>query len=87
MLSARLEISARQTTQQVRAGVIALTKTIAKEGAHKNVRCNAIAPGFIQTEMTDVLSDSVKEAIFKQYSYEGTWQAGRHCKLSFILIR
>ena len=46
-----------------KAGVIALTKTIAKEGAHKNVRCNAIAPGFIQTEMTDVLSDSVKEAI------------------------
>lgn len=46
-----------------KAGVIALTKTIAREGAHKNVRCNAIAPGFIQTEMTDVLSDSVKESV------------------------
>lgn len=46
-----------------KAGVIALTKTIAREGAHKNVRCNAIAPGFIQTEMTDVLSDSFKESV------------------------
>lgn len=46
-----------------KAGVIALTKTIAREGAHKNVRCNAIAPGFIQTEMTDVLSDNVKESV------------------------
>ena len=41
-----------------KAGVIALTKTIAKEGAHKNVRCNAIAPGFIATDMTANLKDN-----------------------------
>lgn len=44
-----------------KAGMIGLTKTIAKELAGKNVRCNAIAPGFIQTEMTDVLPQQAKD--------------------------
>jgi len=43
-----------------KAGVIGLTKTIAKELALRNVTCNAIAPGFIETDMTDKLSDKVK---------------------------
>jgi len=42
-----------------KAGVIGLTKTSAKEFAKRNVRVNAIAPGFIQTAMTDKLSDEV----------------------------
>lgn len=46
-----------------KAGVIGMTKTIAKELAGKNVTCNAVAPGFITTDMTDVLSDTVKEKI------------------------
>ncbi len=45
-----------------KAGVIGLTKAMAKELAARNITVNAIAPGFIETEMTDVLSDSVKEA-------------------------
>lgn len=45
-----------------KAGVIGLTKSMAKELAARNITVNAIAPGFIETEMTDVLSDSVKEA-------------------------
>ena len=45
-----------------KAGVIGLTKAAAKELASRNITVNAIAPGFIATEMTDVLSDSVKEA-------------------------
>lgn len=44
-----------------KAGLIGLTKTIAKELAGRGVTCNAIAPGFIATEMTDKLSDKVKE--------------------------
>ena len=40
-----------------KAGVIGLTKTTAKELAGKNINANAVAPGFIQTEMTKVLSD------------------------------
>ncbi len=43
-----------------KAGLIGLTKTVAKELAGRNVTCNAIAPGFIATEMTDVLAEGVK---------------------------
>jgi len=43
-----------------KAGVIALTKTTAKELASRNVNVNAVAPGFIQTEMTDRLSEDIK---------------------------
>lgn len=46
-----------------KAGVIGMTKTIAKELAKRNVTANAVAPGFIATDMTDALSDSQKEAI------------------------
>ena len=45
-----------------KAGVIGLTKTIAKELATRNVNVNAIAPGFIATHMTEVLSDAAKDA-------------------------
>lgn len=44
-----------------KAGVIALTKTIAKEYASKNITCNAIAPGFIDTAMTQKLRDDIKQ--------------------------
>ena len=44
-----------------KAGLIGLTKTIAKEYAGRGIRANAVAPGFIQTAMTDALSDKVKD--------------------------
>ena len=46
-----------------KAGLIGFTKSIAKEFAGRNILCNAIAPGFIQTAMTDNLSDKVKEGL------------------------
>ena len=46
-----------------KAGVIGLTKSTAREFASRGITCNAIAPGFIKTSMTDVLSDKVKEGI------------------------
>jgi 3-oxoacyl-[acyl-carrier protein] reductase len=46
-----------------KAGVIGLTKSVAKELAKRNITCNAIAPGFIETDMTGALSDKVKENI------------------------
>jgi len=49
-----------------KGGLIALTKTIAKELASRNVRANAIAPGFIQTDMTAKLSDETKSEMQKQ---------------------
>ena len=49
-----------------KAGIVGFTKTVAKEYGRKNIRCNAIAPGFIKTEMTDALPDSVKEEAVKQ---------------------
>jgi len=43
-----------------KGGVIALTKTVAKELGSRQIRCNAIAPGFIVSQMTDQLSDEIK---------------------------
>jgi 3-oxoacyl-[acyl-carrier protein] reductase len=46
-----------------KAGLIGFTKSVAKELAKRNITCNAVAPGFIQTEMTDVLPEKVKETV------------------------
>ncbi|MGN0462702.1 MAG: 3-oxoacyl-[acyl-carrier-protein] reductase [Ruminococcus sp.] len=46
-----------------KAGIIGLTKSVAKELGARNVTVNAIAPGYIVTDMTDALSDKAKEAI------------------------
>lgn len=46
-----------------KAGVIGMTKSLAREVASRHITVNAVAPGFIKTDMTAVLSDSVKEGI------------------------
>lgn len=48
-----------------KAGIIALTKTTAKELASRNINVNAVAPGFIQTEMTARLSEEVRQKMLK----------------------
>lgn len=45
-----------------KAGIIGFTKSVAKEIGSRNIRCNAIAPGFIITEMTNALSDEVRKS-------------------------
>ena len=49
-----------------KAGMIGFTKSIAKELGSRNVRCNAVAPGFIETEMTEVLDENVKNGWIDQ---------------------
>ncbi|MFZ4591718.1 MAG: 3-oxoacyl-ACP reductase FabG [Ignavibacteria bacterium] len=48
-----------------KAGQIGLTKTLAKELGSHNIQVNVVAPGFVETDMTSVLSDDVKKAILK----------------------
>ncbi len=47
-----------------KAGLIGLTKTVAKEFSSRNIRANAVAPGFIESHMTDVLTEEVKNQYF-----------------------
>ena len=49
-----------------KAGVIGLTKSVAKELASRNILCNAVAPGYIETEMTAELGETVREALLGQ---------------------
>jgi len=49
-----------------KAGIIGLTKSVAKEVSSRNINVNAIAPGFIETKMTQVLPQDVKNAMLKQ---------------------
>lgn len=56
-----------------KAGLIGLTKSVARELASRNVTCNAIAPGFVETAMTAGLSDATRK------SYEGQIPLGRMC--------
>ncbi len=51
-----------------KAGVIGMTKTVAKELGSRGVTCNAVAPGFVRTPMTDVLEEDYKAEILKQIS-------------------
>jgi len=46
-----------------KAGIIGITKSMAKEFASRNIRVNAIAPGFVKTDMTDSLSDEIKAGV------------------------
>ena len=49
-----------------KAGVIGLTKSVARELASRNVTVNAVAPGFIDTDMTQAMTDTAKEAVLQQ---------------------
>ena len=49
-----------------KAGIIGFTKSLAKEVASRNITVNAVAPGFIETQMTAVLKEDIKEDIAKK---------------------
>ena len=68
-----------------KAGIIGFTKSIAKELASRNIRANAVAPGFIETDMTDVLSDAVKESIYNQIPLKRMGTAKEVAELIYFL--
>ena len=51
---------------KIQAGVIGLTKTIAREFAPRNITCNAVAPGFIASDMTAAIDPKYEEMILNQ---------------------
>ncbi len=59
-----------------KAGVIGMTKSMARELGKKNILVNAIAPGFIQTEMTDKIPDSIKAEMMKNIPLQRLGQPG-----------
>ena len=68
-----------------KAGIIGFTKSVAKELASRNIRANAVAPGFIETDMTAVLSDSVKENIHNQIPLKRMGTAKEVANLAYFL--
>ena len=68
-----------------KAGVIGLTKATAKELAQRGVTCNAIAPGFIETDMTAVLSEEVQENIYNQIPLKRMGTAKEVAELIYFL--
>ena len=68
-----------------KAGIIGFTKSVAKELASRNINANVIAPGFIQTDMTDVLKDEVKETIEKSIPLKRLGTAEDVAKLAKFL--
>ena len=61
------------------------SKNVAKELASRNIRANAIAPGFITTDMTDVLSDEIKETIQEQIPLKRMGNAKEVAELAYFL--
>mgnify|MGYP000221917084 FL=1 len=68
-----------------KAGIIGFTKSIAKELASRNIRANAVAPGFIETDMTAVLGENVKENIYNQIPLKRMGTAREVANLVYFL--
>ena len=70
-----------------KAGIIGITHSTAKELASRGITCNAIAPGFIQTDMTDVLSENVKESILNNIPLKRLGQPEEVAELAVFLAK
>lgn len=70
-----------------KAGIIGLTKTLAKEGAMRGIRVNAIAPGMIATDMTAALSDKVQAEILEQIPLKRFGEANEIAQTAIFLAQ
>lgn len=68
-----------------KAGVLGLTKSIAKEFSPRHIRVNAIAPGFIATDMTDVLNEQTKENILQAIPLKSLGEAEDVANVAYFL--
>ncbi len=68
-----------------KAGIVGFTKTVAKEYGRRNVRCNAIAPGYIATEMTASLSEEMKQSLVKDLPLGRLGEASDVAELALFL--
>lgn len=68
-----------------KSGVIGFTKSVAQEIGSRGIRCNAIAPGFIETEMTDKLGDNIKEALLTSIPMKRMGQANEVADVAVFL--
>lgn len=68
-----------------KAGIIGLTKSVSKELAKRNVTCNAVAPGFIKTDMTASLTDKVVDAALLEIPLKRMGEPGEVAKLVAFL--
>jgi 3-oxoacyl-[acyl-carrier protein] reductase len=69
-----------------KAGLIGFSKSVAKELASRNVRCNVICPGFIQTDMTDALNEKAKEEYSKSIPLGRMGEANEVAELTCFLL-
>ncbi len=69
-----------------KAGVIGLTKSVARELSSRGINCNAIAPGFIETEMTAAMTDKAKEDTIAMIPLKRTGQASDIAKAVLFLV-
>lgn len=68
-----------------KAGLIGFTKSVAREVASRNIRVNVIAPGMIESDMTAILSDKIKEATLAQIPMKEFGQAEQVADLTVFL--
>jgi len=69
-----------------KAGIVGLTKAVAKELASRGVTCNAIAPGFIKTEMTERLAEDVKQRLLEQIPMGSLGEPSDVAKVCLFLV-
>ncbi|MCX7856902.1 MAG: 3-oxoacyl-[acyl-carrier-protein] reductase [Deltaproteobacteria bacterium] len=69
-----------------KAGIIGFTKSIAKEYAERGIKVNAVAPGFIKTDMTEALNDKIKEEMIKMIPLKRPGEPEEVAKVVYFLL-